>query len=170
MITTDFKDEPKSEAWAEAQRIGETLAAKTSEALLDSVAVTDPKIDFTRKTFRVPLENPNFKLLVKMGVLPKISDSDDLSSIETEVSRVTIGPAEFITMPGEVLPSIGIFLRKQMTGNVRFQLGLTCDALGYILTPEDFVQSLYRYESSVSVGSRMGRIMEDNLLELIRPR
>ena len=168
MVTADIKNEnrfPRGEAWPEAERIGLELGRVTLDILKEAKPVEDPRITFAQRQFLVPLENPGFKMLIQAGILPKEMLED--GSIRTEVSRVTIGPAEFVTLPGEALPNIGFYLKRHMTGDPKFLLGLTGDALGYILTPEDFGLKLYQYETSVSVGSMMGRLMEENLLGLI---
>jgi len=168
MVTADVQNEkayPPGEAWPEAERIGTTLADKALEALGAGHTVDDPAITFDRRQFKVPLENPVFRMLVANKILP---DFLDHGCVPTEVSHFTIGPAEFITLPGEVLPNIGLYLKRNMSGDPKFELGLTGDALGYILTPEDYGLPLYRYESSVSVGPQMGRAMENNLLLLMK--
>src|SRR5205823_10733780 len=138
MVTADIQNEssyPKGEAWPEAERIGTILAEKTIEALADGQTLDDPAIAIEKREFSVPLENAGFKMLIAAKVLPGALMRD--GSVRTEVNRLTIGPAEFLTLPGEVLPNIGLFLKRKMSGKPRFLLGLTCDALGYILTPED---------------------------------
>ncbi|MGC8667410.1 MAG: neutral/alkaline non-lysosomal ceramidase N-terminal domain-containing protein [Chthonomonadales bacterium] len=167
MVTADIRNEkayPPGEAWPEAVRIGTTLADKAVEALQAGTTVDDPSITFGQRRFWVPLENPVFRMLIANKIFP---DFLDRGRVPTEVSRFTIGPAEFLTFPGEVLPNIGLYLKRRMTGTPRFELGLTGDALGYILTPEDYGLPLYRYESSVSIGPQMGRAMENNLLALM---
>jgi hypothetical protein len=101
------------------------------------------------------------------GVFPNLLKD---GNIETEVSRIVIGPAEFLALPGEVLPNIGFYLKRLMTGQPKFLLGLTCDELGYILTPEDWGLQLYAYETRVSVGSEMGERMVENLRALLASR
>jgi hypothetical protein len=169
MVTAVIQNEsayPPGEAWPEAERIGITLAEKALEALADAEFIENAPITFRQKLFRVPMENEGFKALIAAGILPgdTLMDGDVLA----EVSRFTLGPAEFLTLPGEVLPNIGLFLKRKMSGQPKFLLGLTGDALGYILTPEDYGLKLYAYESSVSIGSEMGRRMEEALMELIR--
>jgi len=169
MVTADIKNEgkyPKGEAWPEAERIGAELARVTLQILADAKPVEDAAITFSQRQFLVPMENAGFKMLMQAGVLP--SEMMEGENIRTEVSRVTVGPAEFLTLPGEALPNIGFYLKRQMSGDPKFLLGLTGDALGYILTPEDYGLNLYRYETSVSIGSMMGRLMEENLLVLIK--
>ena len=84
--------------------------------------------------------------------------------METEVNRIAVGPAEFLTIPGEALPNIGFYLKRHMKGTPRFLLGLCCDELGYILTPEDYDLQLYKYETSVSIGQQIEPLMVQNLL------
>jgi hypothetical protein len=168
MVTAVIQNEekyPKGEAWPEAERIGHTLADAALASLEGAAWETNPKLTFQQRLFRVPLENAGFKLLIAAKILP--NELIDGSDIVTEVSRFTLGAAEFITLPGEVLPNIGLYLKSKMRSPYKFQLGLTGDALGYILTAEDFVLKLYEYESSVSVGPKMGPLMTENLLALI---
>ena len=50
-----------------------------------------------------------------------------------------------------------------------FLFGLTNDALGYILTKEDFNSfSKYRYISRTSLGEHTGEILVNEALKLIR--
>ncbi len=168
MVTADTQSEgsyPKGEAWPEAERIGNLLGDKAVECLNHGQVVLNPPITFQQRVFQVPMQNNGFKMLIKAGVIQGVALKGDV--IETEVNRFTVGGAEFITLPGEVLPTIGMYLKRKMTGLWKFQFGLTCDALGYILTPEDYGQEIYKYETSVSIGESMGRIMEENLLALI---
>lgn len=170
MVTAVIQNEdryPKGEAWPEAERIGNTLAAHTLESLTEAGKPQNAKLTFRRTLFRVPMESAGFRALIRAGVLPNLLNPD--GTITTEVARVTVGRAEFLTLPGEVLPNLGIYLKRKMTGSPRFLLGLTCDALGYILTAEDFGLDLYSYESRVSVGPEMGPRMRDALLGLMKP-
>jgi hypothetical protein len=118
-----------------------------------------------RRVFEVPLDNPRFKALVGLKIFPKSEMKG--SNLETEVCRITIGDAEFLTLPGEVLPNIGFYLKGLMHGHPKFLLGLTCDELGYILTPEDYGLELYQYEASVSVGNQLEPLMVQNLKALM---
>lgn len=167
MVTADFDESvlPKGENFRAAEEIGTKLAQRTLEILEGATLIKEAPIRTQRRVFAVPMENPRFKMLIKLKVFPSELLSD--GSIETEVNRLTIGDAEFLTLPGEVLPNIGFMLKRQMTGKPKFLLGLTCDELGYILSEEDFGLKLYEYESSVSVGEQMGILMIQNLKKLL---
>lgn len=167
MITADFDESttPKGENWPAAEIIGRGLGERTLEILRDAPRITEATIHTQQRRFSVPLENQKYKALIKMKVFP--ADAAPEGRIETEVNRITLGPAEFLTLPGEVLPNIGLYLKQKMSGQFRFLLGLCCDWNGYILTPEDYVLNLYRYEVSQSIGPEIGPLMEQNLLALM---
>lgn len=170
MITADYDEStsPKGENWAASESIGRTLGVRALEILKDAENLDKVQISAERRVYQVPLDNMNFKALIKLKVFPQGVVKNGM--IETEVNRIVIGPAEILTFPGEVLPNIGIYLRHKMSGKPNFQFGLTGDFLGYILTPEDFSLSLYEYESSVSVGAEMEPRMVENLLELMKKK
>lgn len=171
MITADFDETttPKGQNWQAAETIGTSLGKRVNEiiGMTDTILMEVP-IKTEQRIFSVPLENPKFKALIAL----KVFNGNMLKNgdMETEVNRITIGPAEFITIPGEALPNIGLYLKNKMQGTPRFVLGLCCDELGYILTPEDFDLKLYRYESSVSVGPQIEPLMVQNLLSIMSKR
>jgi len=167
MVTADFDETttPKGENWPAAETIGTSLGKRVLELLEGAPAVQNVPITAARRVFEVPLDNPRFKALVALKIFPKSEMKG--ANLETEVCRVTIGEAEFLTLPGEVLPNIGFYLKSLMHGHPKFLLGLTSDELGYILTPEDYGLELYQYEASVSVGSQLEPLMVQNLKALM---
>lgn len=167
MVTALFDEEakPKGENFKAAEEIGTSLANRALEIIQSAEIERDATITTRRRIFQVPMENQMFKTLIKIKVFPNLLTKE--GNIETEVSRITIGGAEILTLPGEVLPNIGFMLKRYMTGKHKFLLGLTCDELGYILADEDFGLKIYEYESRVSVGSQMGAIMAQNLKTLL---
>ena len=168
MITADYDEAtaPRGQNWQAAETIGTTLGRRVLEILKQAEKpVDDAPVTAARRVFTVPLDNPKFKALIALNIFPKSMAQN--GNVTTEVSRLTIGPAEFLTIPGEALPNIGLYLKGRMTGKPRFLLGLCGDELGYILTPEDYGLSLYRYESSVSVGVGVEPLMVQNLLGLL---
>jgi hypothetical protein len=166
MITADYDEStaPKGENWQAAETIGTALAKRSLELLQAAEPLKEAHITAQRRVFTVPLQNPRFKAMIALHVFPQglLKNGD----IETEVNRITIGPAEILTIPGEALPNIGFYLKQHMQGNPKFLIGLCSDELGYILTPEDYVLELYKYENSQSVGEQMGALMVSNLLAL----
>ena len=174
MVTADFDETtaPKGQNWQAAQTIGTNLGRRVLEIIASAEAVANPAIQTQQRVFTVPLENARFQALISLNVFPRDMVKNNL--LETEVNRITIGPAEFLTLPGEVLPNIGLYLKHAMRAGdggknkPKFLLGLCSDELGYILTPEDYFLPLYKYESSVSVGPQMEPLMVQNLLALLK--
>jgi hypothetical protein len=166
MITADYDETtaPRGENWQAAETIGTALGKRVLELLQTAEPIKGTPITTQRRIFSVPLQNPRFTALIRLHVFPNGIVKN--GGIETEVNRITIGPAEIVTMPGEALPNIGIFLKQHMQGHPKFQIGLCCDELGYILTPEDYYLDLYKYENSQSVGEQIGAAMVQNLLAM----
>jgi len=167
MITADYDEStaPKGENWAAAESLGRRLGQYALESLDNAVLAQGPAITFQRSVFNVPLENKMFQTLIKLHVFQGGALKN--GQVETEVSRFTIGPAEFLTIPGEALPNVGFYLKRHMHGQPKFLLGLTDDFLGYILAPEDYGLRLYEYESGVSVGPAIEPQVTRHLLDLI---
>ena len=167
MITADYDESTtaKGENWPAAEAIGRSLGSYVLKILEGAKPEAQTAITTRRSVFMVPLENRMFEALIKLKVFQ--GNALKNGELETEVNRFTIGPAEFLTIPGEALPNLGFYLKRHMKGQPRFLLGLTCDFLGYILTPEDYGLKLYEYETSVSVGSQMEPLMVRNLLGLV---
>jgi len=155
----------RGEDIAGAERIGLALADKVLQALEQATPAQAVAIALQRTAVTVPLENEGFKAAMQAGVIPANLLPGDL--LRTEVAHLTLGPAEFVTIPGEALPNLGFYLKRLMKGQPKFVLGLCNDELGYILTREDWGLPLYSYETSMSVGSRIGQVVCDALAELI---
>lgn len=174
MVTADFDEAtaPKGQNWQAAEIIGTGLGRRVLEIIANAETVSNPAIQTQQRVFTVPLENARFQALISLNVFPRDLVKNNL--LETEVNRITIGPAEFLTLPGEVLPNIGLYLKHAMRATnggkdkPKFLLGLCSDELGYILTPEDYFLPLYKYESSVSVGPQIEPLMVQNLLALLK--
>lgn len=168
MVTADYDEKPSDKGmnWQAAETIGRTMGQRVLDIIANADTQENTPIALQRTVFQVPMENKNFLALIQLGVFPK--DIVDNGNITTEVSRITLGSAEILTLPGEVLPNIGLYLKRKMTGEHKFLFGLTNDELGYILTKEDFGLELYSYESGVSIGEQMGERMVEKLLALLK--
>jgi hypothetical protein len=90
-------------------------------------------------------------------------------TVSTRINLVTVGNAQMLTIPGEALPNIGFYLKRNMRGEHNFLLGLTNDAFGYILTKVDFNSfPAYRYISRVSLGEMTGETLIEAALNLFK--
>jgi len=100
--------------------IGDYLAYFSLESLASGEALTDPELRFRFKEFQVPVENQGYWLFLNLGVLNtemftfEIPDPDEtigeynMPLATTEVGVIELGPIEILTIPGEMLPELGI--------------------------------------------------------------
>lgn len=168
MVTADVKEGANNEAaWTEeAQRIGSALADAALEALGKAQPVSPTTLTVQRSVFTLPLENKRFREALQRGMIPG-GELESPTDVTTEVVHLTVGAAEFVTIPGEALPDIGFLLKRLMKGSPKFVIGLANDELGYILSEENYGLKLYEYETSMSVSSQIGRMVKEHLRNMI---
>lgn len=139
---------------AEAQ--GMTVASIALSALenpLDSISTG--KINLQAETFTVPFKNKMFRLAAVIGLLDR--GMTGRWKVRSEMAAWTLGPASFLTIPGEIYPEIVnggveaphgrdfdikpqevLSLRSKMQGNFKFVFGLANDELGYIIPKSEW--------------------------------
>ncbi|SFU61706.1 3',5'-cyclic AMP phosphodiesterase CpdA [Porphyromonadaceae bacterium KHP3R9] len=136
----------------------------------NSIEVKEAAINLRAKTFNLPLKNPLFRLAAAIGVMD--ADMTGWMKKRTEVAVWSIGPASFITFPGELYPEIlngGVEalpgrdfpvealevppLRELMPGSFRFGIGLVNDEIGYIIPKSQWdVKEPYVYRDKPYYG------------------
>jgi hypothetical protein len=112
----------------------------------------------------MPLENRNFSELHRRGVLRREIFNGHL---KTEVTVTRVAGAQFVTIPGEAFPNLGLELKRMMRGKYKFVLGIAEDELGYIMQESDFKLNLYSYEQSMSVGPKTWPILRKAIAEIV---
>ena len=107
------------------------------------------------KTFLLPFSNKMFRLGAVAGILNR--GMTKKWQVRTEIAAWKIGPASFLSIPGEIYPEIvngGIEapegrdfsiqpleippLREKMTGKYKFVFGMANDELGYIIPKSEW--------------------------------
>lgn len=168
MVTADNRLPGGKEArsWQECQRIGQLLADEALRFVNGAPLQKEPQLYCAARKVTFPVTSPLMRQLLK--ALPGVADRDG-DSISTRVNLVNLGNAQILTIPGEALPNIGYYLKRNMAGEHNLLFGLTNDAFGYILAKEDF-DSFKRYEyiSRTSLGERTGEILVSELLALVQ--
>lgn len=160
----------RSRSFDLADRYGASVANAALDLLDKAEPLAAPHIAFASRTFDIPLENAGFAGLIEAGVLDReLHDG----AIRTEVAWFAVGGVEFVTHPGETSPAHSLASRKLMQAEHSFVLGLTLDALGYILKPEYFAPDASYpsadYLTATSVGPQAApRLMTE--LEALVPR
>jgi len=153
-------------SFEKAERRGRELGDVVISCMTSAQALLSTAIQFKSKSIRFPVENEAWKQLSAIGTIPrKIQDS-----VTTEIAWFAIGEAQFATHPGETAPWYGLETKKLMKTGPRFVLGLSMDALGYIVKPSFFEDPSIphaEYLTSMSVGRQTGPILMKALDELI---
>lgn len=171
MMTPDVKDH----SFEEAEFMGRKLAEEGLKALraVDGGQLTVASIE--KRTIKAKLTNILYKLAFGRKLLPDVRDKSGY--VTTEVNLVKIGGLWLATVPGELLPKLGLQLKawmKEAGAPVTGVIGLTNDELGYILPVEDFkypwnpFKPGKHYEETNSIGKDITLKVMDGLKELIR--
>lgn len=179
--------------YQKTKALGDQIALMTLNALKNKPdTINKSHINLTAKTIQLPLDNNTFKVasgigLIKMG-LPEYFKA------RTEVAAITIGPALFLSIPGEIYPEIvfgGVEAPEGQDFNIqpietpaiqnfikhkhRFYLGLSNDEIGYIIPKSEWdVEKPYLYNNNRhtygegnSLGPETAPIIYKNLIEVI---
>jgi len=173
MMTPDVKNH----SFEEAEFMGKWLAEEGLKAL-EGAAISHPPsaISIQKKEVSVKLTNILFKIAFARKLLPDVRDKR--GCITTEVNLLKIGLIWFATIPGELLPRLGMELKAEMRkagAEVAGIIGLANDELGYILPKEEFRYPLNplkpgkHYEETMSISREMGPTVMQAVRELLQP-
>ena len=127
---------------------------------------TTSGIRFKSVPLKLPVENQGWKVLSQAGVIHRTFTD----SVTTDLSIFSIGHAHFATHPGETNPWLGLETRKLMPEGTKFVMGLSQDALGYILKEEFFTDTTYHhsaYLTSMSLGKHTAPLILEKIRELV---
>ncbi len=171
MMTPNVKDH----SFEEAEFMGRKLAREGLKALraVDSGPLTAVSIE--KRIIKAKLTNILYKLAFGRKLLPDVRDQHGY--ITTEVNLIKLGGLWLATVPGELLPKLGLQLKawmKEAGAQVTGVIGLANDELGYILPVEDFkypwnpFKPGKHYEETNSIGKDITPKVMDTLKELIR--
>ena len=170
MMTPDVKDH----SFEECERVGGALAHAGLDMLAQTAVVPVDGLDLEKKTVQVKLTNILYKLAFRRKLLPDTRDPK--GQVETEINLLKIGKAWFATVPGELLPKLGLALKaslREAGGGTVGVIGLANDELGYILPKEDFNYPLNpfrpgkHYEETNSIGKEIGPAVMSAVQDLL---
>ena len=169
MVTADTRREAGTEAntWEECIRIGELLADEALRIVQDAPTLSNPALYSTARTITFPVDSDLMKYILHNSPLKHPNAKPN--EVSTQLNLLNIGPAQVLTIPGEALPNIGFYLKRNMNTKYPFLFGLTNDAFGYMLTKVDFNSfKRYEYVSRTSLGEMTGEIYIDQALKLVK--
>ena len=183
----------KEASFVKAEAQGIQLANIAIKSMNGSeTAVSSGTIKLSAETFTVPFKNTLFRLGAVAGVLDR--GMTGWWKIRTEMAAFSIGPASFLTIPGEIYPEIingGIEspagqdfkidaveippLRSKMPGQFKFVIGMANDELGYIIPKSEWDKEepwLYNSEKELygeenSLGPETAPIIHAQALKLL---
>jgi len=180
-------------SFAKTKALGDQIALMSLEALrTKGDTIINSNISVRAKTIFAPLDNTTFKIasgigLIKMGM-------PEYFKTRTEVGAIRIGPAMFLSIPGEIYPEI-VFggveapegrefyiqpietppIQDFIKDKYKFYLGLSNDEIGYIIPKSEWDTKkpyLYNderdtYGEGNSLGPETGPIIYKSLIEVI---
>lgn len=162
MVTADCRGpEGKDiQTWEECIRIGTLLADESLRVVKDAPVQNDPDLWCGATPLKMTVENPGFRQLIASSPLPYEMAED--FTVDSQLNVVNVGTAQMLTIPGEALPNIGYYLKRNMHGDENFLFGLTNDAFGYMMVKEDF-SSFRRYDYITRTS--MGEMAAENYMD-----
>jgi hypothetical protein len=164
----------KNHSFEEAEFMGRKLAEDGLKAIA-AVSSQQSAISFEKKEVKAKLTNILYKLAFGRKLLPDVRDKKGY--ITSEVNLIKIGGLWLATVPGEMLPKLGLSLKAQLLeagASVAGIVGLANDELGYILPVEDFkypwnpFKPGKHYEETNSIGKDIAPKVMNALKELLK--
>ncbi len=188
-IDTTYTEGSFDKAKAQGQR----LAMLALNAMDNPDTIIDhASLSLQAKTITLPLKNTMFRLAATFGLLD--FGMTGWFKVRSEIAAFTLGPASFLSVPGEIYPEIingGVEapdgqdydiepietpgLRELMPGKYRFVIGLSNDEIGYIIpksqwdakAPYTYADKSGPYGEENSVGPETAPIIYKGLSEML---
>ncbi|MES2796238.1 MAG: hypothetical protein V4683_09745 [Bacteroidota bacterium] len=174
MVTADTRLElgkegtggKEANTWEECIRIGELLADEALRVIAKAPLLENPSLFCDSRTIEFPVESEMMRYILQKSPLKYKFDKPNY--VATQVNLLNIGPAQILTIPGEALPNVGYYIKRNMPTKYPFLFGLTNDAFGYMLTKVDFNSfKRYEYVSRTSLGEMTAEIYMEQALKFI---
>jgi len=173
-IEDPFKDTTYLEpSYNKTRALGYNLSLLALNALeKPDTIIENPGISLKAKTIELPIDNTELTIATAIGLLHR--GMTNWKKLRSEVAAFEIGPASFISIPGEIYPEIvngGITalpgrdyeiepaeippLRNLMPGKYKFVLCLSNDEIGYIIPKSQWdINKPYIYKNKKQYGEQ----------------
>jgi len=168
MVTADNRgpDGKDLRTWAECERIGRLLGDEALRIVEKAPEQKSPRLICEARTISFPVDSQTLRAV--MAASPLGLGTKDTARVSTQLNLVNVGNAQILTIPGEALPNIGYYLKRNMRGEHNLLFGLTNDAFGYILTRVDWGSfKRYDYVSRTCLGEKTGEILIEEALRFV---
>lgn len=157
MVTPDTRYSTQ----ASAEEMGRKLSAYVLEAARNARPSSNYDLLFRRRPVEYPIVGENVAKFLRNPPEPVDFYQE---RVRTEMNLIWIGDAQLITVPGELLPDIGLEITSHMRGRTRLIVGLANAQLGYLIPSFDFRAG--GYEERTGPGAAGGAITRSVGLEL----
>lgn len=175
MVTADTRLEygkegqgqKEANTWEECIRIGELLADEAMRIVAKAPVLDKPLLYCTSREIEFPIESEIMRYILSHSPLKYEGKRENY--ISTRLNLLNIGPAQILTVPGEALPNVGYYVKRNMATKMPFLFGLTNDAFGYMLAKVDYNSfKRYEYVSRTSLGEMTAEIYMDQAIKLVK--
>jgi hypothetical protein len=175
MVTADTRLEygkegqgqKEANTWEECIRIGELLANEALRIVSAAPILKNPSIYCTSRKIEFPIDSEIMRYILLNS--PLKYEGAKKNVVSTQLNLLNIGPAQILTVPGEALPNVGYYVKRNMHTKMPFLFGLTNDAFGYMLAKVDFNSfKRYEYVSRTSLGEMTAEIYMEQALKLVK--
>jgi len=146
----------------EAERVGRRLAEHVRTLAEELRPSQSYRLELRTRPIQIPVTSRT--ILDYVAVNPERTPLHHQRHL-TELNLITLGDAQILTFPGELLPELALDIRQRMTGRPNLMLGLTNDEIGYIIPAYDYQEG--RYEERMSLGAAAGPVVRGAALELL---
>jgi hypothetical protein len=168
MVTADNRtsDGKSARTWEECIRIGNLLADEAIRIVASAPEQKQPRLHCEARSLTFPIDSAELRAVIAAS--PLRLGEKGATNATTQFNLVNVGNAQILTIPGEALPNIGFYLKRNMKGEHNLLFGLTNDAFGYILTRVDWSSfKTYSYVSRTCLGEKTGEILIDEALRFV---
>jgi len=175
MVTADTRLEygkegqgqKEANTWEECIRIGELLADEAMRIVAKAPVLDKPLLYCTSREIEFPIDSEMMRYILTHSPLNYEGKKENF--ISTRLNLLNIGPAQILTVPGEALPNVGYYVKRNMATKMPFLFGLTNDAFGYMLAKVDYNSfKRYEYVTRTSLGEMTAEIYMEQALKLVK--
>jgi len=94
-----------------------------------------------------------------------VDEGDGYYSMPTEINLIKLGPAEILTLPGELVSLLGFEFLEEMDAKYKFIFGLCQHEISYIIPEEEYHTG--GYEESMCISIEAGEMIREAVPELL---
>lgn len=143
-----------------SREMGLQLAALVRELVGEAAPALTHRFTAERRPLHIPVSNAGFVERYNAGMREMVR-----GRIVTDMMYIRLGEAQFITLPGELLPEVSFEILEKMDGFPRMLIGLANDQIGYMVPPYDFRDDYY--EETMSQGPATAYQVRDMAIRLL---